>query len=139
MDRRLSTVQVVVEPAQEAISTDRPGFLFSPSLVPPGRLQVEAGLPLAFLDDEDGVESELYSLPVQLRYGLGPELELRLGGPLYNWLRVDDASDEQGFGDLEVGLGLGVGGHRATAAIHKDRACCERTLGMTGVPFFVSR
>jgi hypothetical protein len=95
------------------ISTDRPGFLFSPTLVPEGRLQVEAGLPLAFLDEEGGTETDLFSLPVQLRYGLGPSVELRLGSPVYNWLRADGGSDEQGFGDLEVGvktpLGLPLG------------------------------
>jgi len=85
------------------ISTDRPGFLFSSSLVPEGALQVEAGTPLVALDEEAGQETSLVSIPVQLRYGLSPSVELRLGSPVYDWLRTDPGSDEDGFGDVEVG------------------------------------
>lgn len=90
--------------AQDTISTDRPGFLFSSSLVPEGRFQVEAGLPLWAYDEESGASASLLSTPVQLRYGLHPALELRLGMPVYNWLNVDSGSDEHGAGDMEVGL-----------------------------------
>jgi hypothetical protein len=86
------------------INTDRPGFLFSSWLVPRGSFQVEAGVPLVALDDSSAGDNDLVSTPVQLRYGLSPSLELRVGSPVYNWLETDAGPDVDGFGDLEVGL-----------------------------------
>jgi hypothetical protein len=85
------------------ISTDRPGFLFSSSLVPDGTVQLEAGTPVVSLDEESGDETTFVSLPVQLRWGLSPSLELRFGSPVYNWLRADPGEDDEGFGDVELG------------------------------------
>lgn len=100
--------QESVEVASGPISTDRPGFLYTTSLVPEGRLQVEAGLPQVALDEADGSDSTLASLPVQLRYGASSSLELRLGSSAYNWLDTDAGPDEDGFGDLEFGAKVPV-------------------------------
>ncbi|HKX45166.1 MAG TPA: transporter [Planctomycetota bacterium] len=91
------------------IATDRPGFLFSSTLVPDGRLQVEAGSPLLAFDEPPGDSLSLVTLPLQLRYGLLPGLELRAGGPAYNWLDTDSAPSESGAGDAEVGVKVPLG------------------------------
>lgn len=85
------------------IATDRPGFLFSTALVPEGAFQVEAGTPLVALDEQAGVDVAQASTPVQLRYGLSPSLELRVGSPVFNRFATDPGPDESGFGDVEIG------------------------------------
>lgn len=94
--------------AQGTIDTDRPGFLFTSTTVAEGTLQLEAGTPLWFSDDEDGVETDLATLPLSLRYGLSDSFELRLGsGTTYNWLDTS-LGNERGWGDLEAGFKLGL-------------------------------
>ena len=57
--------------AQDAISSDRPGFSTGPGTVAPGRLQVEAGA--QYDDAADGI-----ALPLALlRYGVGARTEVR--------------------------------------------------------------
>jgi len=94
--------------AQGTIDTDRPGFLFATTTVPEGMLQVELGLPLVTLDEPSGgPDVRLLQFPAALRYGWSDSLELRLGAPVYNRLRVESGgttSHESGVGDVEVGL-----------------------------------
>ncbi len=90
--------------AQQSINTDRPGLTTSPSLVPPGRFQVELGLPNVALTRGAGVDSAAWNAPLQLRYGLSPALELRLGSPTYSIVRDEQANTTtKGFGDVELG------------------------------------
>jgi hypothetical protein len=98
-------------PADSPISTDRPGFLFAPTVVPQGRFQVEAGLPTYTLSKDGGDEARSWSAPVALRYGLTPTLELRASLPAWNDVRVESGgttSDDDGFGDVEVGAKLAL-------------------------------
>jgi hypothetical protein len=93
------------------ISTDRPGFLFAPTVLTEGRFQVEAGLPTYTLFDEGGVEATTWSLPVALRYGLTQTLELRASVPTWNDVSVESGGstfDDDGFGDVEVGAKLAL-------------------------------
>jgi hypothetical protein len=88
------------------LATDRPGFLFSSLTVGRGVLQAELGIPAVTLNRAGGVDTRFTSLFGLVRYGLTPNLELRLDSPVYNETRVTAGglrSAERGFGDLEVG------------------------------------
>ncbi|MES1211501.1 MAG: transporter, partial [Acidobacteriota bacterium] len=92
-------------PAASAIATDRPGFLFSSLTVGRGVVQAELGLPAVTL--YDGTDARITSLIGLLRVGVGDDFELRLGGPVYNEIRVEaggQSLSERGYGDLEAGL-----------------------------------
>ncbi len=93
------------------ISTDRPGFLFAPTLVPPEHLQVEAGLPALSVTRDAGDELRAWSLPVAVRYGLSERVELRATLP--TWTDVRDergpgVAQDEGFGDVELGAKLAL-------------------------------
>lgn len=99
------------EEPQDPISTDRPGFLFAPTVVPTGRLQVEVGLPSLVASRESGDEDRVWSFPVAARYGLQEDLELRASLP--TWTEVRDETDgsverDEGFADAEVGVKLAL-------------------------------
>lgn len=83
-----------------AIRADRPGFLNSPTLVPPGRWQLETGIGLA----SQGGASDAASTPVALRYGLREDLELRASTSGWNHVDAHGASDAHGWGDLTLGV-----------------------------------
>jgi len=86
------------------ISTDRPGFLFAPTVVPKGRVQVEAGLPTYTLGP--GGDVTAWSLPVAMRYGLSEKLELRASLPTWTDLRDETgpgSTSDGGFADSEIG------------------------------------
>ncbi len=90
--------------AQDTISADRPGITLSPTVVPPGTFQIEAGIPQYTAMRGNGVDAELWSLPVQLRYGLTPSVELRLAGSPWNRLHDDVSGDDvDGASDVELG------------------------------------
>ena len=91
---------------QSPISTDRPGLLFSPLLVPPHRFQIEAGLPGVAWNQIGDARATTIGTPLQLRYGLCNQLELRLLTTPFNFVDGRAAGsefDESGFGDLELG------------------------------------
>lgn len=93
-------------PEVPPISTDRPGFLFAPTVVPKGRLQVEAGLPTLTLVRDSGDEVRTWSLPVALRYGISEKFELRASLPIWTDVRDDtgpSTTSDEGFGDAEIG------------------------------------
>jgi hypothetical protein len=99
------------EPQEPPISTDRPGFLFAPTVVPEGRFQVEAGLPTYTKFSDSGDELRAWSWPVALRYGLTDTFELRASLPTWNDVRVESGPDtarDEGFGDVEVGAKLAL-------------------------------
>jgi hypothetical protein len=94
------------QPVAEPISTDRPGLLFAPTLVPEGRMQVEAGLPTLTELRDAGDELRAWSLPVALRYGLDEQVELRASLPTWTDVRDESGSSvttDEGFVDAEIG------------------------------------
>src|SRR5262245_6361815 len=74
------------------ISTDRPGFLFAPTVVPHRRLQVEVGAPTLTLFRDAGEEVRSWSAPVALRYGYGDTLELRATLPTWTETRTESGA-----------------------------------------------
>jgi hypothetical protein len=106
----LTTMVAGAAPAQEAISTDRPGLGFGTSVVPRGSLQLEMGLPEVETTREGDVRQRLITFPGLLRYGVGDNVELRLGLPVLNLMRTATATGAgtaEGFGPVEVGAKLG--------------------------------
>jgi hypothetical protein len=96
-------------PEDPPISTDRPGFLFAPTVLPRGRLQFETGLPTLTIARDAGDEVRTWTLPVDVRYGLAEKLELRASLPTWNDARDDSGPTtvhEDGFGDSKVGVKL---------------------------------
>lgn len=96
---------------QDSISTDRPGFLYSPTVVPRGRLQFEAGLPTLNLVRESGDEFRSWSAPIAMRCGLTEQFELRASLPTWTRARFEDGSGvetDEGFGDTEIGAKFAV-------------------------------
>lgn len=125
-------------PANAApIIADRPGLPFSTTAVTPGRLQLEIGTPTITLDDSGGVETTLVNFPASLRYGLTDRVELRLDGPIYNFLDIeDDAGDrsfENGFADLGVGTKIEIS--QASEAIPASALLASIGLPIGEEPF----
>lgn len=92
------------------ISTDRPGFLFAPTVLTPGRLQVETG-PTYTLVRSGGDDVRAWTLPIALRYGASETLELRASLPTWTETRVESgasADRDEGPGDTEVGAKLAL-------------------------------
>lgn len=83
----------------EPLVTDRPDFTESALTVPAARVQLEAGATLARSDDED----ELTLGEPLIRWGLRPDLELRVEAP--SWI---DGPDGAGFGDPGLGFKLAL-------------------------------
>jgi hypothetical protein len=101
-----STLESVAAESDTPISTDRPGFLFAPTVVPEQRLQVETGLPTWTAFRDSGDEARTWSFPIAVRYGLAEKLELRASLPTWTEVHteVGSTSDrDEGFGDAEVG------------------------------------
>jgi hypothetical protein len=102
---------------EPAIVADRPGFGESASAVGRGRLQVETGFDWTRLD----ADTSSLDLPEPLlRFGLGGDVELRVGGP--DWVVIHSPGTRTaGWTDASVGVKghLSVRGHdvslRATA------------------------
>ena len=61
------------------INSDRPGIPYGMSIVPPGHLQLETGLPTFENDRINAGHSLLLSTPMYLRYGVSDYVELKLG------------------------------------------------------------
>lgn len=92
--------------AQSPISTDRPGLMYSPSLVPARSFQIEAGLPGLAWNVSGDDRATVVGTPLQLRYGLNDEVELRLLTSPFNFVDGQSAGsdfEEAGFGDVELG------------------------------------
>ena len=93
--------------AQTTINTDRPGITYSPVVMEPGRFQVELGLPNVTFTRGAGADSELWNVPLLVRYGATKDLELRLGGTTWNRLE-DHGATTDGFGDVELGAKIAL-------------------------------
>ncbi len=104
---QLAHSQTVAPP----ISTDRPGLGFSLAVVPAGSLQLELGTPAVATDAAGNVDSRLLNLPLMIRFGISPRLELRAGGTTWNIARTKVGGVTQtvrGFGAIEVGAKYAV-------------------------------
>lgn len=95
--------------AQEAFAFDRPGIGFGTTVLRPGEVAFEQGLPDAERDDGDGIRTMTLEAGSLLRVGLGANLELQVGG--VPWTRVterDAATGERsrtsGAGDSSIGV-----------------------------------
>lgn len=93
--------------ADEGISTDRPDFVESSTVVGTGRWQVETGVSFQ-RDGEGGLRSRSLTTPTLLRYGLNATTELRLETEGYTRARTADAEGEatrsSGFSDMSLGM-----------------------------------
>ncbi|KRE94976.1 hypothetical protein ASG87_16990 [Frateuria sp. Soil773] len=90
---------------------DRPGLGFSPTVLAPGTVAFEQGLPDWSRDRQDGASQSQYAFDSLLRIGLGHALELQLGGSPYNRLYQHGAGPDRtshGRGDSSAGLKLAL-------------------------------
>lgn len=86
---------------------NRPGLSFSPSVLDPGDVTFEQGLPDWSRNRDDGTTTSLYTADSSLRIGLGHHLELELGDSFYNHLHKTDTTgsdSSEGRGDSSVAL-----------------------------------
>ncbi len=86
---------------------DRPGLGFTPVALAPGAVTVEQGLPDWTRGAQDGSTTTLYSADTLIRLGLGHQLELQLGGSLYNYQQTREAGRSEvreGHGDSSLSL-----------------------------------
>ena len=83
----------------DPLVSDRPDFTESTGTIAPGRFQFEGGTTW----QEIGEEDSLTFGEILVRYGLGENLEARLG--VGSWTRIDVPGDQlEGFEDPTVGL-----------------------------------
>lgn len=84
---------------EDSISPDRPDFTEGTGLIPVGHVQVEGGVTLARVEDEDSTSLG----EVLVRFGLGERAEARIG--LGSYTRIDgDFTDISGFEDPALEL-----------------------------------
>lgn len=90
----------------EPLTSDRPDFTESTSIVPRGHFQVEGGFTFSRVEDE-----EAQSLgEVLVRIGLGERVEARIGAGSYNRIDtgVPGADRITGFEDPSLGMKIGL-------------------------------
>ena len=102
----LTALALVAGSASAQISTDRPGFGFSPLTVGAGVFQVEAGTPQGTLNSG----ADAYSVPVALRYGLTPAFEVRLAASVLDAVGGGgaDLDADVGFRSVTAGAKVSV-------------------------------
>lgn len=97
-------------PTLRDLCSDRPGLNTPACTVDPGRLQVEVGLTDWTLDKQpDQRQDTIEAGQIQLRYGVTPTTEVRLGWTAYGHARTRDIASGavdsvQGVGDVTLGL-----------------------------------
>lgn len=97
-------------PTLRDLCSDRPGLNTPACTVDPGRLQVEVGLADWTLDKQpDQRQDTIEAGQIQLRYGVTPTTEVRLGWTAYGHARTRDIASGavdsvQGVGDVTLGL-----------------------------------
>jgi hypothetical protein len=90
----------------EGISTDRPDFVESSATVGKGVFQIETSVAFE-RTKQDSATSDLWTTPTLLRYGVLPNLELRLETDGFARSRIDDSGvvmRENGFSDVSLGI-----------------------------------
>jgi hypothetical protein len=84
----------------EPIVTDRPDFTESAQTVPHGAFQLEAGYTFV---SRSGPDEHTFG-EVLLRYGISPDLELRLEAPSLVMLSGNTDDEDSGLSDMSLGL-----------------------------------
>ncbi|MEP6589858.1 MAG: transporter [Gemmatimonadota bacterium] len=99
----------------DVITTDRPDFTESSTLVPRGRVQLEAGITTTAASRNSGMGQSVTWPELLLRYGLSSRIELRVAQTLTS------VSPPAGFGtrytganDLYLGVKLGLGAQQGS-------------------------
>ena len=102
----LAALALAAGAASAQISTDRPGFGFSPATVGAGVFQVEAGTPQGTLNSG----ADAYSVPVALRYGLTPTVEVRVSASVLDAVGGGgaDLDADVGFRSVTAGAKVSV-------------------------------
>ncbi len=100
---------------------DRPGIAFATGTIPPGSFSLEFGLPDFVHSTDGGLNSTLYTLSTNLRYGLGRNFEVQLATPLLDYQHEHEGGTSEsatGFGDstLSVKVALPSANERFTWA-----------------------
>lgn len=100
----------------DAPAFDRPGIAFAPSVLAPGTLSWEQGLPDISRDRDSGTRTTLYSADTLLRAGLGQNTELQFGTSLNRQISESPGSNQHtdGMGDSSLAIKL------ALPALHED-------------------
>ncbi len=108
----LATVALAAAPcaafAQDAFAFDRPGIGFGTTVLRPGEIAFEQGLPDVERDAGDGTRTTTLEAGSLLRVGLGANLELQLGGA--PWTRVTARDAASGARSRTTGAGEGSAG-----------------------------
>lgn len=93
--------------AEDVISSDRPGFVESSTVMKKGRFQLESGLGYA-KSRQDNARERTTTSPFLIRYGSADTWELRLESD--GWTRQANSQDQQpttiqkGYADLAIGI-----------------------------------
>ncbi|MBO6576022.1 MAG: transporter [Rhodothermales bacterium] len=105
---------LVLPASGQTISTDRPDFGASTSVLPMRTVQLEAGVKRTRIDDSNA-DQVLESL---LRFGIASPIELRLGWTGINRFTDANGTSTSGSGDISVGAKavLSEGGRRAPSS-----------------------
>lgn len=86
------------------LDTNRPSASTSSGIVPPCRIQLEAGLSHTRNDDAPEVFRTDAFLESQLRIGVIPDTEVFLGYDGYKWKRLHPGEDMRGSGQPNIGF-----------------------------------
>jgi hypothetical protein len=93
-------------PVTAQVSTDRPGLGFNPATVGRGAFQIEAGLPQATLLGDDATA---YTVPVALRYGITPAIEVRASSSVFDATEIGGETESGlGFSAITAGVKVAV-------------------------------
>lgn len=114
-----------LEPNVSPIATDRPGLLYSSSVVPRGAWQLELGAPFVQVNRSRSSESSSVAASAQLRYGVSDKLELRLAGAPAAWQRLEingDSRSDWGVSDVEFGAKYALSTETASVLLANVRA-----------------
>jgi hypothetical protein len=101
---------LAAQDAADPITTDRPDFTESSTLVPKGRLQLEGGATFTGISRDDGSGSTRSWPELLLRYGLTSRVELRVAQSLATVIPAHTAvADFTEAEDLYLGVKVGLG------------------------------
>ncbi|HEX8386676.1 MAG TPA: transporter [Rubricoccaceae bacterium] len=101
----LAPPRASAQASAEALVADRPGLAYSPYLVGPGVVHLEAGVPQAAFDPE----GDEYAVPVVVRYGLAPGVEVQLSASALDASGGPGGPDARaGFSTVVVGAKVGL-------------------------------
>lgn len=89
------------------IATDRPGILYGTAVVPPGHVQIEAGVPTWQRSGSGDERDTLITTPTYLRIGVSDAFEFQIADSPFNRDHARGAAggaSVSGAGDLQLGV-----------------------------------